>query len=484
MTKKRKFRRADYEATEKTQITLGEALPEEHLARFIVSVVALLDLSEIYERYSSRGGMPYAPEVLLGLLLYGYATGTFSSRKLERATYESIPFRYIAGNMHPDHDTLNQFRKDNLQTLKQLFVQVLVLAYVLGYVKLGNISIDGSKIHADASKSKAVSYGRILSMEKRLQQEIEALFALAEKADSEPSDDFDIDNEIGRRRTKLTNLAQAKALDLSDAGFLFKQNYSILGTDDINQIANSDIIIITAGMPRKPGMKREELLQKNSQIIKGICKKIKTLSPKSIIIVVTNPLDAMTYTVIKETNFSAERVLGMGLTLDQSRLANLIAQTLGISVTDVQPCIIGSHGEGMLPLSRYTKIQGRSLDSCLKPDEIKELFQRTVKRGAEIVSVLGNGSAYFAPSAAISELVKTIIRDEKRNLPVSVYLNGEYGLRDLCIGLPCCLGKKGIEKIIKLELDTQEKEALIKSADSIRKQISLLDAQAYTEVKT
>ena len=212
MTKKRKFRRADYEATEKTQITLGEALPEEHLARFIVSVVALLDLSEIYERYSSRGGMPYAPEVLLGLLLYGYATGTFSSRKLERATYESIPFRYIAGNMHPDHDTLNQFRKDNLQTLKQLFVQVLVLAYVLGYVKLGNISIDGSKIHADASKSKAVSYGRILSMEKRLQQEIEALFALAEKADSEPSDDFDIDNEIGRRRTKLTNLAQAKAV--------------------------------------------------------------------------------------------------------------------------------------------------------------------------------------------------------------------------------------------------------------------------------
>ena len=212
MAKKRQFRHADYEATEKAQITLGEALPEEHLSRFIVSVVGLLDLSDLYGRYGSRGGMPYAPEVLLGLLLYGYATGTFSSRKLERATYESIPFRYIAGNMHPDHDTINQFRKDNLEILKGLFVQVLMLAYILGYVKLGNISIDGSKIHADASKSKAVSYGRILSMEKHLHQEIATLFALAEQAEREQPDDFDIDNEIGRRRSKLANLAQAKAV--------------------------------------------------------------------------------------------------------------------------------------------------------------------------------------------------------------------------------------------------------------------------------
>ena len=212
MAKKRKFRQADYTATEKTQITLGDALPADHLARFIVSVVGLLDLSEIYGRYGDRGGMPYAPEVLLGLLLYGYTTGTFSSRKLERATHESIPFRYIAGNMHPDHDTINQFRKDNLETLKGLFVQVLILAYVLGHVKLGNISIDGSKVHADASKSKAVSYGRILSMEKRLQQEIDTLFALAEKADSEQPDDFDIGDELGRRTKKLAELAEAKAM--------------------------------------------------------------------------------------------------------------------------------------------------------------------------------------------------------------------------------------------------------------------------------
>ena len=212
MTKKRKFRQADYAATEKLQITLGEALPEEHLARFIVGVVGLLNLSEIYGRYSERGGMPYAPEVMLSLLLYGYATGAFGSRKIERATYESIPFRYIAGNLHPDHDTINQFRKDFLDELKGLFVQVLLMAHFMGYVKLGNISIDGSKIHADASKSKAVSYGRIEQMEKRLQQEIEALFALAEAAENESPDDFDIDNEIGLRRKKMASLAQAKAV--------------------------------------------------------------------------------------------------------------------------------------------------------------------------------------------------------------------------------------------------------------------------------
>ncbi len=212
MEKKRKFRQADYEATESVQITLGEALPEDHLARFVVEVVKLLDLSEIYDKYSERGGMPYAPEVLLGLLLYGYATGIFSSRKIERASYESIPFRYIAGNMQPDHDTINQFRKDNLEELKGLFVQVLMLAHMMGYVKLGNISIDGSKIHADASKSKAVSFGRLEQMEERLQQEMEELFALAEEVESVRPEGFDIENEIEIRRKKMVSLAEAKAV--------------------------------------------------------------------------------------------------------------------------------------------------------------------------------------------------------------------------------------------------------------------------------
>ena len=276
----------------------------------------------------------------------------------------------------------------------------------------------------------------------------------------------------------VSNLAHAKALDSSDAQFIFKHNYRIQGTDDINQIADSEIIVLTAGMPRKPGMSREQLIQNNSQIIKGICQDIQRLSPKSIIIVVTNPLDIMTYLVIKQTGLPARRVLGMGLTLDRARLANLIAEVLNVAVTEIEPCVIGSHGAGMLPLSRYTKVKGMPLDNYLQPEEIKDLFRKTVQRGAEIVSFLGSGSAYFAPSAAIYELVRAIARDESCVMPVSVYLCGEYGLKNLCIGLPCCLGREGIEKIIELELNAEEKKALLKSAEAIKKQIAIIDNNA------
>lgn len=276
----------------------------------------------------------------------------------------------------------------------------------------------------------------------------------------------------------MPRLASAKALDLSDARFLFRSNCSIQGTDDINQIADSEIVVITAGLTRKPGMKREELAQKNGQIIREICKDIKRHSPQSIVIVVTNPLDAMTYLAIKETGFTANRVLGMGLSLDCSRLANLISEASGICVTEIEPCIIGSHGEGMLPLARYTKVKGKALTEYLESEKISELFQRTLRRGAEIVSLLESGSAYFAPSAAISELVKAIVQDEKKVLPASVYLNGEYGLRDICIGLPCCIGKDGVEKIVELELTDDEKLSFLKAAESIRQQASVLAHQS------
>lgn len=272
----------------------------------------------------------------------------------------------------------------------------------------------------------------------------------------------------------VKNLAMAKALDLSDARFIFQHNYNIQATDDINRITDSEIVIITAGLPRKPGMKREELIEQNGKIIKGISGKIKDVCSRAVIIVVTNPLDVMTYLVIKQTGLPSRQIFGMGPTLDRSRLANLIAEKLNIAVTDIEPCVIGSHGEGMLPLSRYTKVKGMSLDKYLSSEEINELFVNTVKRGAAIVSFLGSGSAYFAPSVAIAELVQVIARDEKRILPVSAYLDGEYGLRDLCIGLPCCLGKKGIEKIIELELSGEEKAAFIKAAEGIRKQISAI----------
>src|SRR2546426_7484797 len=179
----RTFKTVNYEQALELTVRLGDCLPPDHLARFVVDSVAQLDLTALYARYGTRGGEPYAPEVLLGLLLYGYATGVFSSRKLERATYETVPFRFIAGNLHPDHDTLATFRKTFLPELKELFVQVLLLAQMAGVLKLGNISLDGTKIHADAAKSKAVSYTYLLAREAHLRAEVEELFVLSERAD-------------------------------------------------------------------------------------------------------------------------------------------------------------------------------------------------------------------------------------------------------------------------------------------------------------
>src|SRR3954452_5032072 len=209
----RTFKTVDYEATLDQTVRLGDCLPPDHLARFIADVIAHLDLSAIYARYQTRGGAPYAPELLFGLLMYGYATGTFSSRKLERATYEAAPFRFIAGNLHPDHDTIASFRKTFLPDLQDLFVQVLLLAQTMGVLKLGNISIDGTKLHADASKSKAVSYKRLLDLETHLRTEVRALFALAAQADHRSvPDGMVVATEIALREERLARLAEAKAV--------------------------------------------------------------------------------------------------------------------------------------------------------------------------------------------------------------------------------------------------------------------------------
>jgi len=206
---------ADYEATLRQSIRLEEALPENHLARFIVDVIRELDLSEIYGQYSLRGGEPFAPEILLGLLFYGYATGIFSSRKIEKATYESIPFRYIAGELHPDHDTIAHFRKTFLKEIQELFVQILLLAEEVGVLKMGNLSLDGTKIHADASKSHAVSYGRLIQLEAQLKQEVAELLHLAEQADQGEAhwpEGLIVENELALRENRLEKLAQAKAV--------------------------------------------------------------------------------------------------------------------------------------------------------------------------------------------------------------------------------------------------------------------------------
>jgi transposase len=210
---RRTFKTADYEATLDLTIRLGDCLPPDHLARFVVDTNAQLDLSAIYARYGTRGGQPYAPEILLGLLFYGYATGVCSSRKLERATYETVPFRFIAGNLHPDHDTLATFRKTFLPELKDLFVQVLLLAQVAGVLKLGNISLDGTKIHADASKSKAVSYKHLLALEAQLRAEVEELFAFSERVDQgDLPDGVVVSDEMAIRQARQARLAEPKAV--------------------------------------------------------------------------------------------------------------------------------------------------------------------------------------------------------------------------------------------------------------------------------
>jgi transposase len=209
----RTFKTIDYQATLDVSVRLGDCVPPDHLARFVVDTITQLDLSVIYDRYGLRGGEPYAPETLLGLLFYGYATGVFSSRKIERATYESAPFRFVAGNLHPDHDTLANFRKGFLSELKGLFVEILLMARLTGVLQLGRISFDGTKIHADASKSNAVSYQRLLEIEAKLRTEVDELFALGERAEqADLPDGLVVEDEIALRTARLARLAEARAV--------------------------------------------------------------------------------------------------------------------------------------------------------------------------------------------------------------------------------------------------------------------------------
>ncbi len=210
----RRFKQVDYDAVIHLTVRLGDCVPPEHLAQFVVEVVSMLDLTAIYARYGSRGAPPYAPKILLGLLFYGYATGVFSSRKIEQATYECLPFRFIAGDLHPDHDTIAAFRKSFLPELQELFIQVLLIAHVAGVLKLGRISLDGTKLHADASKSRAVSYRRLLEWEVQLSQEVSELLALGERTDrGEPlPEGLVVEQEIQRRQDRLANLAEARAV--------------------------------------------------------------------------------------------------------------------------------------------------------------------------------------------------------------------------------------------------------------------------------
>ncbi len=265
-----------------------------------------------------------------------------------------------------------------------------------------------------------------------------------------------------------SGIAKGKALDLDDARNIRKISYSITGSADISLIKDSEIVVITAGLTRKPGMQREELIQKNALIVKELCLSIKKLSPEAIVIIVTNPLDLMTYHALKTLGFKPNRVFGMGPTLDGSRFANLISEELKIPPGEVDAMVIGSHGEGMMPLPNFTTIKGLPLEQFMDEKRIAETVDRTIGRGQEIVSLLGSGSAFFAPSAAVAELVRAILKDQKRTLAVSAYIDGQYKLSDVCIGAPCRIGSSGIEQVIELSLEDTQSQVLLKSAARLK----------------
>ncbi|MFH1622878.1 MAG: malate dehydrogenase [Candidatus Omnitrophota bacterium] len=270
------------------------------------------------------------------------------------------------------------------------------------------------------------------------------------------------------------NLAKAKAFDLDDARAIAKHTSPIEGTEDFSKIKDSDIVVVTAGLARRPGMTREDLLRKNYNIVKTISKNIRKLARNSIVIAVCNPVDIMTYVLLKEIGFDKKRVFGMGLGLDSSRFSNLISLKLKVPSNKVKALVIGSHGETMLPLPRLSTVNNRPLDKVLSKKDIDGLVNSTKKRGAEIVGLYGSGSAYFAPSAAILEICLAIKNNSKDAIPVSAYLEGEYGISKVCIGVPAKIDRSGIREIVKLDLDATEKELLIESAKAIKKGIKFI----------
>ncbi len=272
--------------------------------------------------------------------------------------------------------------------------------------------------------------------------------------------------------------AKAKAFDLLDASPIVGHECAILGTDDYKDIITSDIVVITAGLTRKPGMTREDLVSKNAQIVRSVSDNIKKYSPDSIIIVVTNPLDTMTYLVYKSTGFKREKVFGMAGLLDAARFIYLIASELKVPRSSIETYMLGSHGDTMVPILSKTTVSGKPISEAISKDSLDAVVRRTRERGAEIVGLLGSGSAYYSPSAAVFKMITIILSGSKETIVASAYLNGEYGLKDIAIGVPCEIGPCGIEKIIELEMSREEDTAFRKSAKAIKSSINILSASA------
>jgi len=272
----------------------------------------------------------------------------------------------------------------------------------------------------------------------------------------------------------IEGVPQGKALDLLEAMPIEKRDSYVLGTNDYADTANSDIVVITAGIPRKPGMSRDDLLNTNHKIMADVVGKVVKYSPKCILIVVSNPLDAMAQAAYKLSGFPRERVIGMAGVLDSARFRAFIADELKVSVENVTAFVLGGHGDTMVPLPRYSTVAGIPITELIAPDRLVQLVQRTRDGGAEIVKYLKTGSAYYAPSSAVAEMAEAILKDKKKILPCAAYLEGEYGIKGLFVGVPAKLGTKGIEQIIQIKLTPEEQSALNKSAEAVKELVAVI----------
>lgn len=268
--------------------------------------------------------------------------------------------------------------------------------------------------------------------------------------------------------------AQGKSLDLTQAGPVYKFDSRVRGTSRYEDIADSDVVIITAGFPRKPGMSRDELVAINAKIVKEVCEGIKKFAPQSYVIVVCNPMDAMAVYAKQILGFPRERVIGMGGALDSARFRTFIAEALGVSFKDVVGMVIGNHGDAMMPLVRLASVNGIPVTELLPAETLTAIVQRTKQAGAEIGGLLKTGSAYFAPAAGSVEMAEAILKDQKRVIPCAVELKGEYGVDGLFVGVPCVLGAKGLEKIIEVKLTSEEQQEFKKSVEAVQNLVNAL----------
>ena len=272
----------------------------------------------------------------------------------------------------------------------------------------------------------------------------------------------------------VPNMPQGKALDMLQAGPVLGYDSLVTGTNDYADTANSDIVVVTSGFPRKPGMTRDDLVKKNQEIVTQVTEQIAKHSPNAILVVVTNPLDAMAQLALHVSGFPRERVIGMAGVLDTARFRTFIAQEVGASVRDVQAYVLGGHGDTMVPLSRMCTVAGVPIAQLMSAERIEQIVQRTRDGGAEIVKLLGTGSAYFAPSASVLQMVDSILLDKKMIVPCAVYLTGEYGINNLFVGVPAKLGAKGIEQVVEIELTEEERTLLQKSASAVKELVDVM----------